>query len=391
MRFHSYFNTAIQLLAGYNGSMPLAHYLKNYFAQHKKHGSGDRKHISHLCYCYYRLGHALKDISAEERLKAAIFLCSDVLDGWSILFDEEWLWHHHPALQNRIAFLHQTYNFSVQQIFPWQAQLSGGIDAEAFATSHLVQPNLFLRIRPGKKNTVAAKLQAANIAYIEISDTCFALANTSKADKVLALNNEAVVQDYSSQRISELLGLIRQRPVKQEVDMRVWDCCAASGGKAILVYDTLKNINLTVSDVRSSIIHNLQTRFTEAGIKKYTAFTADLSVTPSAVRVSPFDVVICDAPCSGSGTWGRTPEQLAFFSQDNIAHYSQLQQKIVHNALPHVTQGGHFLYITCSVFEEENEKQVEYITAQGLTLVKAALLTGYNNKADTMFGALFKK
>ena len=54
MRFQSYFNTAISLIKTYDGSIPLQHFLKQHFSQHKKHGSKDRKFITHLCYCYYR-------------------------------------------------------------------------------------------------------------------------------------------------------------------------------------------------------------------------------------------------------------------------------------------------------------------------------------------------
>jgi 16S rRNA (cytosine967-C5)-methyltransferase len=48
--------------------------------------------------------------------------------------------------------------------------------------------------------------------------------------------------------------------------LAVWDCCAASGGKSILVKDTLNSIQLTVSDIRQSILNNLQQRFAVAGI-----------------------------------------------------------------------------------------------------------------------------
>ena len=75
MRFQSYFNTAITLIKLYDGKFPLAIFLKQYFAVHKKHGSKDRKFISHLCYCYYRLGHAFDNISTEEKLKTTLFLC----------------------------------------------------------------------------------------------------------------------------------------------------------------------------------------------------------------------------------------------------------------------------------------------------------------------------
>jgi len=385
--------------------MPLAHYLKNYFAQHKKHGSKDRKYISQICYCYYRLGQALKNLCVEERLKAAIFLCNDEISEWAILYDEIWLEQHNPALNARIAFLHEIHSFAVQQIFPWQADFSDEIDAEAFAISHLTQPNLFLRVRPDKKETVIQKLQSANIQFQQIGENGLVLANNSQADKTITLNKEAVVQDYSSQQISSFfqyiqLETVQMDPLGKNRKLDIWDCCAASGGKSIMAYDIFKNITLTVSDVRTSIIHNLRQRFAEAGIKNYTSLVADLSNSPFTTdpapilgsgRHSPYDLIICDAPCTGSGTWGRTPEQLYFFTQDKIRNYSTLQRKIVQTTLPYTKKDGYFLYITCSIFSDENEAAVDLIQQQGFTLVKKAVLAGYDKKADTMFAALLKK
>ena len=74
--FESYLTTATSLIQQYNGSIPLSDFLKQYFSQNKKFGSRDRKHVSHLCYCYYRLGHALQNNPVEEKILIALFLCS---------------------------------------------------------------------------------------------------------------------------------------------------------------------------------------------------------------------------------------------------------------------------------------------------------------------------
>ncbi len=377
--------------------MPLAHYLRNYFAQHKKHGSKDRKHIAHLCYCYYRLGQALKQISTEKRMKAALFVCNASIAEWAVLFDGDWLANHSPLLTERIAFLQNLYDFDPGQIFPWQTLLSEGIAWQAFAQSHLVQPKLFIRIRPGKNNVVVEKLRANNIPFSQLEETCLALANNSQVDKVLVLDKEAVVQDYSSQQIALFLRLIHPAGSgklahnAQQPLTTIWDCCAASGGKSILAADTIGNVQLTVSDIRASIISNLEKRFASAGIKNYKSVVTDLSNARFTSTDSRFHLVLCDAPCSGSGTWGRTPEQLYFFTEDKIRAFGNLQQKIISNALPQVAEGGYFLYITCSVFAEENEAALNYIIQQGYALVKKELLAGYGQQADTMFAALLQK
>ncbi len=103
-------------------------------------------------------------------------------------------------------------------------------------------------------------------------------------------------------------------------------------------------------------------------------------------------MIICDAPCTGSGTWGRTPEQLYFFAKGKIDQYSLLQKKIATNVVPYLKKGGYFLYITCSGFRKENEEIVEYIEKDiNLRKIELKILKGYDKKADTMFVSLFQK
>ncbi len=79
-----------------------------------------------------------------------------------------------------------------------------------------------------------------------------------------------------------------------------------------------------------------------------------------------------------------------FFPKIKIEEYACLQKKIAANAAGALKQGGHFLYITCSVFTKENEEVVEYISKQtGMQLVKQEFYKGYTDKADTLFAALF--
>ncbi len=376
----------------YDGALPLTAFLKNYFAQNKKFGSKDRKYISHLCYCCYRLGHAVKGAPVEQNIRIALFLCQHEPGEWAALFEQGWLDEWTPVLQQRIDFIKTIEPvFTTTAIFPWIDELSSGIGAAAFAAAHLIQPDLFLRIRPGQEVPVVKKLTAASIPFQQLSATCLALANASKIDTVIAIDKEAVIQDYNSQRIADFLQLTMHQGATGS-PVTTWDCCAASGGKSILAKDILKNISLTVSDIRPSILRNLAQRFEKAGIKNYHSFVADLANPPSAIRHLSCKLIICDAPCSGSGTWGRTPEQLSYFTQDQIEEYAVLQKKIVGNILPHLSAGSHLLYITCSVFKKENEEVAALIaTDPSIKLVKMELLKGYDKKADSMFAALFIK
>jgi len=330
MHFAIHQEIADKLIAAYHGEEPLANYLKKYFAANKKHGSKDRKNISTLCYAHFR---------------------------------------------------------NIANNFPLADKVSDQIDVEKFIASHQIQPLLFIRIRPWQKEKVIQKLQAANIEFKEVAENAFAFANTTSLQNILELNKEAVIQDFNSQSIAALLKLV---PTSEEHPIQVWDACAASGGKTILMFDTMSNIRMHVSDVRESILYNADKRLQEAGIRP--ASVQEIDLTQAFEIKKPFDFVFADVPCSGSGTWGRTPEQLAYFTEPQLNKYTKLQAQILHNIIPTIKLNGHLLFATCSVYKDENEKNVDALLATGkFKVVKQQYYTGYTQQADTLFGALLEK
>ncbi|HUN02416.1 MAG TPA: methyltransferase domain-containing protein, partial [Niabella sp.] len=174
--------------------------------------------------------------------------------------------------------------------------------------------------------------------------------------------------------------------------INIWDCCAGSGGKSILAADFFRRYKLTVSDKRKSILANLQKRFRNAGIKSFKIIMADLSKPVSKITGGPFDLIIADVPCSGSGTWGRTPEQMHCFDKNEIDEYTALQRTIITNSISYLKKDGYLLYLTCSVFEKENEDNTKFLSKEnGLKIMHQQYLKGYEMKADTLFGSLMKK
>ena len=383
--FRSYLEIALYLVQHYRGKTPFSLFLKDYFSSNKKYGSRDRKFISHLCYCYYRSGHALKTISPEKKMITSLFLCSAESNDLLKNLHSEWNEKASLSLEDKIRLLEPV--FIPEDVFPWSYELSVGIDTEAFYLSHLIQPFIFLRIRPRHEKAVIAKLEAGRINFERIHERCLAFPNTTKLEDTVTLNKEAVVQDLNSQNTSEFLKFV-QWPSSREV----WDCCAASGGKSLMLYDMKPDIKLTVSDVRENILHNLGKRFATAGISDYKSFLIDLSANHIHPPANGYQLIIADVPCSGSGTWSRTPEQLYFFVKNKIDEYAALQQKILTAVIPALLPGGYLLYITCSVFKKENESIVMHLQQnQKLQLIKMGLLRGYDRKADTLFAALLKK
>jgi 16S rRNA (cytosine967-C5)-methyltransferase len=385
-RFYSYLNTAEKLVTQYKGELPLHHFLKSFFREHAKYGSRDRKQISKLCYAYYRTGNAWKNIEVREKILSSLFLCNDEPDELLSALKPDWNDYADKHLSAKLSMLEQQgLPLPVNEFFPLYEHLSELLGArDEFVVSHLVQPRLFLRIRPGKEEHVEGQLRSAGIPC-NIYNNTVELANSTDIAAVLAADDDVVVQDLSSQKMGKLIASALGHAGKGS---KVWDCCAASGGKSMMTYDLDPAIQLTVSDIRPAILHNLSGRFERAGIKKYRSFVTDLISERSSSEL--FDVVISDVPCSGSGTWGRTPEELCFFSSSKLERYKELQQKIVKNIERNIRPGGVLLYFTCSVFRDENENMVEYIQKNtNLELNTMEFVSGWESRADNMFMAMF--
>jgi len=393
MRFHSYLNSAKKIIGSYEGGVPFSVFLKKYFSAHKKYGSKDRKHVATLCYHFFRLGKALPGVPVEEKIITAVFLCEQTGNDFLQFHKPEWNDLAARPLSEKMTVA----GFMAAAVFPWQQELSDGVVFHSYCSSFFTQPDLFLRIRPGKKNEVIKKLREAGLTFEWKDENAVALPNASKLDGLIELDKEAVVQDYNSQQV---LNFINNPLPGFMYPLSVWDCCAASGGKSILAYDILDGrMQLIVSDIRESILLNLKKRFSAAGIKNYHSFIADLQTAncqpayrTGRLPATDCELIICDAPCTGSGTWSRSPEQLYFFKKEMIADYAGKQKQIVTNVIPQLKTGGLFIYITCSVFKKENEEIVNFIIEKfHLQLLHMELLKGFDKKADSMFTAIFSK
>jgi 16S rRNA (cytosine967-C5)-methyltransferase len=380
MRHFSYLNSAEKIILSYQGDMPLAIFLKQFFADNRQMGSKDRKLVAAMVYDFYRLGHALAQTTVEERLLLASFLCETKPHFVLQQMRPEWNAAIDQPIEQKLVLAQQPELLA--KIFPFSQALSKGVDAQAFVHSFLVQPKLFLRIRPGKHQQVLQQLQNANIIHTLTAPNTLALPNGTKVDALLAINKDVVVQDWSSQLVGEHLQLGN--------GTHIYDACAASGGKTLMAYDQNNHIRITLSDVRERILINLRKRFEQAGVQRYHSFLADLTMPLTSSQ--QYDVVIADVPCTGSGTWARTPEQLYFFKTAMIEDYVLRQQQIASNLVKAVRPGGTLIYITCSVFAAENESVVDYLQQKfSLQLLQQQMITGYHNKADSLFVAKLQK
>ena len=371
-----------QVLAQYDGAIPLHRFLVTYFKKNKQMGSSDRRWASRYIYSFFRIGKALRKESPVQRLAIADFLCnvtsSLVIEQYFPEFADQ-ISLPAPAKLTLIQDLFPA--FELEDVFDFKSPLSDDINRDAYLNSYFTQPDLFIRVDEKYAHTIAETLKTEGVIVRELSATTLALPNGTKLEKLLPDHKHYQVQDLSSQKTG---GFFEPKPYEYW-----WDCCAASGGKSLLLHQIEPKVQLLVSDVRENSLHNLDERFQAAGIKKYQKKVLDLLKNNDPdLHDYAFDGVILDAPCSGSGTWGRTPEMLHYFEAFKISYFSKLQRSIAENVVQYLKPGKVLVYITCSVFKEENEDVVAFLQEHlNLELEKMEVLKGYHDKADSMFVA----
>ncbi len=372
------------ILEEYTGEAPLHHFLKAYYRRHPKLGSRDRRVLSDAVYAWYRCSKAFAgDMhTIEEQLLAALFLCGLKPKAFFSSFPEAWnaLWDGNA--QQRLALLiSEGYAIYLDKISPDFAPLSKGIGREEWLLSMMSQPRLFLRIRKNAEK-IGRVLEKASLPYEWITPSCLALPNGSDIDQLI-LADAYVVQDASSQATGAFFS--------PAADEYWWDCCSGAGGKSLLLKDLKPGVRLLSSDVRESILRNLRERFAlyDYPVPKTAVLdAADKDALAKRLDKRRFDGIICDVPCTGSGTWARTPESLYFFDPETIKSYAEKGEHILRNAVDYIKPGGKIVYITCSVFYAENEAVVEKIASEhDLEINTMQLINGIAQKADSLFVA----
>ncbi|MEI2750629.1 MAG: hypothetical protein V9E88_17965 [Ferruginibacter sp.] len=154
-RFYSHINTAVKLIGSYKTGSPLHLQLKDFFAKEKKYGSKDRKMIARLCYAYFRVAAAFNNkVSTEKIIANSLFLISTEPDPYLELLD--------PELNSKVTLpFKQKLDLSgieLNGLFPLYNDLGKDVDTSGYIASLLKQPDVFIRIRPGKASAVENQL-----------------------------------------------------------------------------------------------------------------------------------------------------------------------------------------------------------------------------------------
>ncbi|MFA5581518.1 MAG: RsmB/NOP family class I SAM-dependent RNA methyltransferase [Paracoccaceae bacterium] len=156
------------------------------------------------------------------------------------------------------------------------------------------------------------------------------------------------LQDAASQAVVDLLPLAP--------DMRVLDYCAGGGGKLLAMAARAPAI-FTAHDAEPRRMRDLPARAQRAGL-------ANVALAAPGTPGGAFDLVLCDAPCSGSGAWRRAPQAKWDLTPDRLAQLVDIQAEILDHASALVALDGVLAYATCSLFARENHDQTRAFLAR---------------------------
>ena len=239
----------------------------------------------------------------------------------------------------------------------------GGDRAEALAKATLERPVEWLRVNLQKTSApvLAQKLglTGASILY----DRFVQVPADAKLKLILEsdsfANGEFSLQNPSAYEVVKLLDL--------KPGLKVWDACAAPGGKSALMAEMEPSLDILASDVSEFRVQKMHDVVDRLGLKNVQLECIDVlacnggvaGVSPaegvadaaggrSEGEASPFDRILLDVPCSNMGVIARRPESVYRLTPESIKELSELQYKLLESAATRLAVGGIIVYATCS-------------------------------------------
>lgn len=317
--------------------------IARYFATRRYAGSKDRRAVRELVYeAIRRFG----EPPASGR--AAMVALADIDPAVAALFDGSA--HAPPAID-------PDEPRSVEARVPgWLGRrlAESGLD-QADIDSLIDRAPLDLRVN--RLRTTPAELadQFAEATLVDGAPDAMRLPTGTMVDQMPAWQAGLIeIQDVGSQ----LVGAA----ARAEPDMRVIDLCAGAGGKALTLAAAMDNHGVVLAtDVDRTRLSRLAPRAERAGATIIETRLLDGDREAAALEdwTDRADVVLIDAPCSGTGTWRRNPEARWRLSPPRIARLAATQSRLLDLGATLVRPGGALVYIVCSLLDAEGAGQVD--------------------------------
>lgn len=204
---------------------------------------------------------------------------------------------------------------------------------------------LFLRVNT-RRGTLASAQNSLNAEGIgtephpQVAGCLIVTDNPRRVQNCAALQDGLIeIQDAASQMAVARLPMANS----------VLDYCAGGGGKSLALAD--RGMRVIAHDKETRRMQDIPSRAARAGVR------IDVSKNPKTS--APYGMILCDAPCSGSGTWRRTPDAKWRLSPERLAELTAIQSDILEQVHPMVAADGTLAYATCSILRSENRSVVD--------------------------------
>lgn len=381
-RAMSYGNTIAGLFAEvFDTHLPADKVLANYFREHKKHGSKDRKIIRETFFALFRWWGWLKQLPTLEtspnarqvdfqHLALAATLEShpwqSVTQAWLACVGKNWEpLEPNLQLQQKATWLQSQFagfEFRLTELLPdwfWQYCQLADESQQALIESMMSRPPIWARVQHVSRQQAVATLAQAQIDVESTPYFADAISLGTKSINLDAMTlykqGQLEIQDLASQVIGQICA--------PQPDQQWWDACSGAGGKSLQLKSLMlrQNANSTgrivASDIRPRPLQELAKRAKRAkfsGIMTKPWQSEALPVEPAS-----FDGVLVDAPCSCLGTWRRNPDMRWVDTPSCVEQKPSLQLDILSRSSRAVKPGGTLVYATCSLAKVENEDVVQ--------------------------------
>lgn len=357
---------------------PADRVLANYFREHKKHGSKDRRIIRETLFALFRWWGWLWQLNKHDAnnssttwlvlLATAAFLENhqwrDIRNAWALFanipVNIEPNDNLNPLERAQIIIDNLCSDITITwtQLAPnWFWPLVPHSQHQQLAQALSERPPIWARVQNITTDQAIIELKQQNIDATKsgIFNDAINLGTHSINLNNLPLfqNGYLEIQDLASQVIGQIC-----HPNDDEL---WWDACAGAGGKSLQLSSLAKqkqlsNCQIISSDIRPKALEQLKKRyqrakFTNIHIKPWHA--NHLPVEPASC-----DGVLVDAPCSCTGTWRRNPDMRWLDSAQQVMAMPNKQLDILCRSALAVKQGGSLIYATCSLLDIENQQLV---------------------------------
>lgn len=356
---------AIDILDEIGAGAPAERALTRWARGHRFAGSGDRAAIRDHVFDALRRRRSLARLGGGESGRALMLgaLRADGADPDAVFSGERFAPAPLTEAERRFEPAPETEG-EVLDLPDWllgPLSESLGPDVSAVARALRHRAPVFLRanlLKTDRKGAIAALADDGIIAAPHpLSDTALDVTEGARRVHASRAYREGLVeiQDAASQAVVAALA-------HNLGGARVLDYCAGGGGKALAL--AALGAKVTAHDADAGRMRDLPARAARAGARIAT-------VAPGAAS-GLFDLVLADAPCSGSGAWRRQPEAKWRLSAERLAALTAIQAEILDAAAARVAPEGRLAYATCSLLNAENHAQIEAFLARNAGWERAA-------------------